>query len=117
MKEIEKRTENNQKQINLAPTNTELVLGFKTDLPEDEIKMLLEKSLKKSKDIKASEIITKMLENIKLENVNEENDLKLYLKNDGKNKFYNVVQNDKLTQTIAAYYYCKKPNQTILSDK
>ena len=117
---ITKDSENNYeniKQINTTPSSIELILGFKIDLPEKEINELLEKSAKKIKNPKSIEIIGKMLERIKIERKDDEKDLKLYLRNEGKTKFYNVVQYDKLSTTIAAYYYSKKPNQTILSDK
>ena len=112
----EQETEFALKQMNIIPSNIELILGFKVDLPEKEIKVLLEKSLKKSKESKESEIISKMIENIKLGKPVED-DSKLIPKSELKTKFYNVVQYDKLTPTIAAYYYCKKSSQTILSDK
>lgn len=118
IKELETNNEFIHKELVLTPSNVELILGFKVDLPVEEINFLLEKTLKKSKDNQESEIIAKMIENIKLGKVIEDNDSnKLFSKNEGKTKFYNVVQYDKLTPTIAAYYYCKKPSQTILSDK
>ena len=104
------------KQINTTISNAELTLGFKTDLLEKEIIDLLEKSAKKLTNTKSIEIIGKMLENIKIDNKNDR-DIKLYLKNEGKTRFHNVVQYDKLSSTISAYYHAKKPNKTILSDK
>jgi hypothetical protein len=112
-----KELEIQSKQKPSVNTKVESVLGFKTDLNQNEINELLEKCMTTYRDPKAIDVLKTMIENLKFEKGEEENDLKLHLRNDGKTKFYNLVQNDKLTPTISAYYYCKKSAQAILSDK
>ena len=57
------------------------------------------------------------VENPTENNLDSESNINRFYPNHETNKIYNAVKNDKLTPTIFAYYYCDKPNQTILSDK